>query len=51
MHAEQRSPPYGLSGLFAVFGNACNARDSTAFIPCSKEPQLEQCALLGLRGL
>jgi hypothetical protein len=51
MHEEQRSPPYGLSGLFAVLGSECNARDSIAFIPCSKEPQLEQCALLGLRAL
>jgi hypothetical protein len=50
MHAEHSTPPYGLSGLFSVFGMDFSARGAVAFIPCSTALQLEQCALLGLRN-
>jgi len=51
MQLEHSIPPYGRSGRLLVLGIALKARDSIAFMPCSKVPQPEQCGLLGLRAL
>lgn len=49
MHAEQRTPPYGLSGLFAVFGKFLIVAGISLGTPASAFAHTPQTALLGLR--
>jgi hypothetical protein len=51
MHAEQRTPPYGLSGLLQVLGRFLISADAARGTPLSSMPQPLHCGAAGLLDL